>query len=87
MQIANVFLSRSDRESVFRTSFLDSRLIFAGIAVEIALILVIGYTAWGNAVFGTAPIAPAVWLFMVPFAGGMLVLEEPRKRLVRARAK
>ncbi len=48
-----------------------------------ALILAIVYAAPGNAAFGTAPIAPEVWLFMLPFAAAMLVLEEGRKWWVR----
>ena len=53
-QIANVFVCRSARESVFRMSLLINKLILAGIAVEIVLVLLINYTPWGNAVFGTA---------------------------------
>ena len=66
-------------------SLLINKLILAGIAVEIALILLIDYTPWGNAVLGTAPISLAVWLFIVPFAFGMLALEEQRKWFVRSR--
>ena len=48
-------------------------------AVELALILAIDYTPWGNAVFGTARILLAAWLFRLPFALAMLLLEEARK--------
>ncbi len=86
MQIANVFLCRSDRHSAFSFGIFSNRLILAGIATEIAIIALIVYTPWGNALFGTAPIPFAVWLFVVPFALGLIALEELRKRLVRARA-
>ena len=56
-----------------------------GNAIELLLIIAIDYTSWGNVLFGTAPIPARVWLFAVPFAIGMLVLEEVRKRLVRGR--
>jgi len=46
-------------------------------------ILVIAYTPWGNAVVNTAPIAAEVWLFLMPFAAAMLLLEELRKWFVR----
>jgi magnesium-transporting ATPase (P-type) len=85
MQIANVFLCRSDRRSAFAFGLFSNKLIVAGIAAEIALILLIDYTPWGNALFGTAPIPLAVWLFIIPFAFGMLALEELRKWFVRAR--
>ena len=41
-------------------------------------------TTWGNALFGTAPIPLAVWLFILPFALGMLALKELRKYLICA---
>jgi magnesium-transporting ATPase (P-type) len=83
-QIANVFICRSARASIFRTGLLTNKLILIGVAAEVTLILLIDYTPWGNAIFGTAPIAPAVWLFMIPFALGMLALEELRKWIMRS---
>jgi hypothetical protein len=54
-------------------------LILWGVALEITLILSIVYTPWGQIIFGTAAIEANVWLFMLPFAAGMLLLEEVRK--------
>jgi hypothetical protein len=53
------------------------------VVLEIALILLIDYTPWGNLILGTAPIPGEVWLFVIPFAAGMLALEELRKWIVR----
>jgi len=83
MQVVNVFLCRSERGSTFTRGLVFNRLILAGIAVEIALILFIDYTSWGNSLFGTTPISINVWLYVVPFALAMLLLEELRKVLVR----
>lgn len=83
MQIVNVYLCRSDRESVFSSSLLSNRLILVGIGAEMLLILAIDYTHWGNQWFGTAPISLDVWIFVIPFAIGMLMLEEFRKYLAR----
>lgn len=83
MQVMNVFLCRDSRESIFKLGFFSNPLVWAGIATEIALILVIGYTPWGNWVYGTAPIGLNVWLFVIPFAFVMLALEEVRKWVVR----
>ena len=83
MQIINVFLCRSETKSVFQRGLLRNRLILAGIAVELALLAVISYTPVGAALFETAPLAAAVWGFVLPFAGGMLLLEEARKWIVR----
>jgi sodium/potassium-transporting ATPase subunit alpha len=63
----------------------SNKLILAGIATEILLIVLLVYTPWGNTLFGTAPIAVVVWLFIIPFALGMLGLEELRKWVARAR--
>jgi magnesium-transporting ATPase (P-type) len=83
MQIVNVFLCRSTTRSVFSTGFLGNPLIVWGVVLEIALILPIDYTPLGNLVFGTAAISGQVWLFLIPFAAGLFVLEELRKWLVR----
>ena len=85
MQVANVFLCRSRRDSAFRFGLFRNPLLLLGIVVELTLILLIDYTPWGNTVFRTAPIPLAVWLFVVPFALGMLLLEEARKWIDRAK--
>ena len=83
MQVMNVFLCRNPQRPVWTFGLLANKLLLWGVAVEIALILLLDYTPWGNALFGTAPIAANVWLYVVPFALAMLVLEEIRKLLAR----
>jgi sodium/potassium-transporting ATPase subunit alpha len=87
MQVANVFVCRSSTLSVFALGLFSNRLILAGILAEVAIILLIVYTEPGNVLVGTAPLPPELWLFPIPFALGMLVLEETRKWLVRRRAR
>ncbi len=67
---------------LFGAGLFDNRTILWGIALEIALILAIDYSVWGNVVFGTLPIASEVWLFILPFALAMVLLEELRKFVV-----
>jgi magnesium-transporting ATPase (P-type) len=83
MQVANVFLCRSQRRSLFSFGLFKNPIILWGVLAEVLLILLISYTPWGNLVFGTAPIPLLVWLFVLPFALGMLALEELRKWIVR----
>jgi len=83
MQIVNVFLCRNPLRSVFSIGLGGNGLILWGVVFEGVLILLIDYTSWGNIILGTAPIGIEVWLFLVPFAVGMAVLEEVRKWLVR----
>ena len=85
MQIVNVFLCRSATRSIFSTGLLGNALIIFGVASEIAILLLINYTPWGNALLGTAPIGEKVWVFVMPLAAGMFFLEELRKWAVRKR--
>jgi hypothetical protein len=70
------------RESVVLDRVPGKPLILWGVLLEIVLIRLIDYTSWGNLLLGAAPIGGQVWLFVAPFAVGLLVLEELRKRLV-----
>ena len=83
MQVANVFLCRSERRSLISNGIFNSKLILAGVGLELFLILSINYTPWGNAIFGTFPLPPVVWIFILPFVVGMIVLEELRKWIFR----
>jgi sodium/potassium-transporting ATPase subunit alpha len=83
MQIVNVFLCRSASRSVFSTGLLGNPLILWGVGLEIALVLLINYVPWANLLVGTSPVVGSVWLFTIPFAAAMLVLEEFRKWLAR----
>ncbi|MGH8119990.1 MAG: cation transporting ATPase C-terminal domain-containing protein, partial [Gammaproteobacteria bacterium] len=65
--IANVFLCRNERDSVFKTGLRGNPLILWGVLVEILLILAIDYTPWGQALFGTAPLPLSVWLIAIGF--------------------
>ncbi len=82
-QIANVFACRSFRESVFSIGLFSNRLIFIGIAFEIALQLFIVYHPWGNKIFSTSPIPVTVWLVLIPFAVILFAAEEMRKFLAK----
>ncbi len=87
LQVANVFLCRSATGSVLSTGLSGNRWIIAGVALEIGLISLIDYTPWGHALLGTGHLPLSVWLLMLPFAVGMILLEETRKVIVRRNAK
>jgi sodium/potassium-transporting ATPase subunit alpha len=83
MQVVNVHLCRT-RQGPFRTRWLlGNRTITAGIAIELAVILLIDYTAVGQYIFGTASIPVSVWAVVLPFAAAMIVFEEVRKTIAR----
>ncbi|MCA1408069.1 HAD-IC family P-type ATPase [Ensifer sp. IC3342] len=86
LQIVNVFLCRDERISLFAQTSWGNPLIFVGIAFEIGMILAVVYTQPGNALFGTAPLGWQALLFAGPFAAAMVVSEEGRKWIIRARS-
>jgi sodium/potassium-transporting ATPase subunit alpha len=85
-QIANVFACRDERLSVFRLGWLSNPFILWGVAVEIALLLLITYTPLGNAILGSGPLPGWVWPPLLIGAGGILLAEELRKWIVRRRS-
>jgi calcium-translocating P-type ATPase len=85
LQIVNVFICRSSVRSVFAMNPFDNRLILAGVALEIALLIAFNYTALGNSLLDTLPVPPAFWAVIAPIALSMLALEETRKWLIRRR--
>ncbi|MDO8264724.1 MAG: cation-transporting P-type ATPase [Gallionella sp.] len=84
MQMVNVFLCRHSSMSVFNRGHRFNRMIVYGIVFELLLLLFIVYTPWGNALFGTAPLTAGVWIVIIAFMPGMLLLEEVRKALARS---
>jgi calcium-translocating P-type ATPase len=83
LQMVNAFMCRSASRSILSVGMLGNRLLIAGVVLDIVSILVINCTPWGNLILGTAPVAAAVWMLILAFAGTMVVLEELRKSIVR----
>jgi len=82
-QVANGFVCRSSRQSVFALGLFTNRLLLVGILVEIGLQLLIVYTPLGHALVGTAPLPASAWLVAVPFALLLFAVDEGRKALAR----
>ena len=83
-QVANVFVCRSERSSIFALSP-PSSLLYVGVIVELVILQMLVYTPIGHTFFGTSPLA--AWIFF-PLLGGalaLLALEEGRKAFVRRR--
>jgi magnesium-transporting ATPase (P-type) len=82
-QVANVFACRSERTPTFRSARNGLGLILLGILAELGLVAAIAYGRPAQFVMGTAPVEVRVWLFILPMAVAILVLEEMRKLLSR----
>ncbi|MCX7988025.1 MAG: cation-transporting P-type ATPase [Thermodesulfovibrio sp.] len=82
-QIANGFVSRSFRESVFSLGIFSNKLLLGGILFELLLQIFIVYHPWGNTIFSTYPIPLNIWLILIPFAVFLFAVEEARKKFFR----
>jgi sodium/potassium-transporting ATPase subunit alpha len=86
-QIVNVFVCRHPTLPAWRFAPWHNPLLLLGLGVEAILLLAIVYTAWGQRLFGTAPLDIDVWLYLLPFALALGVAEEARKAAVSACAR
>lgn len=82
-QIANVFTSRTRRQSVLTKGFFSNRVIILGIASELLILAFIIYNPLVNLVFNTAAISMKYILIAVPFALLLLGVDEFRKYAIR----
>ena len=86
-QMVNLFMCRHPQQSALNFGLFKNPMLLAGLALELVLLLLIIYTPWGNALFGTAPLALDVWLLVLPLALLMGLLEEGRKMFIRWQIK
>ena len=82
-QVVNVFGCRHPRVSALRFPLLSNRLLLAGVAVEIILLLAIVYTPIGHAAFGTAALPANTWVLLIGLGAVFGALEELRKLVLR----
>ncbi len=82
-QIANVFTSRTRRQSVLTKGLFSNRMVLLGIASELLILAFIVYNPLGNLVFNTAAISIKYILIAVPFALLLLGVDEFRKYAIR----
>jgi len=86
-QVGNLFAQRTERESALRLGWCGNRLLWAGIATEITLLLLIVYVPALQGVFGTAEIPLSGWLVLLPLAPLLFFSDEARKALSRRRKR
>ncbi|HEU5315471.1 MAG TPA: cation-transporting P-type ATPase [Chloroflexota bacterium] len=82
-QIGNLFAQRTESASFFKTSLFANRLLWFGIASELVVVAAVIYAPPLQWVFGTAPFAPAHWLFLFAWTPALVLVDEVRKALVR----
>jgi Ca2+-transporting ATPase len=84
-QIGNVFTQRTERTSIRHISLFSNRIIWIGIASELALIVLITYTPILNFFIGTGPFPLQNWLFLFAWLPSLVILDEIRKAIARRR--
>lgn len=87
MQIGVAFACRTQTESAFRAGVFGNRLLLWGVLFELCLSGLIIYSPWGQKIFNTAAVSPALWLMLAPFALLVFLSDEIRKLFVRMSAK
>ncbi|MCZ7590129.1 MAG: cation-transporting P-type ATPase [Gaiella sp.] len=76
---------RTNRRSVLRVGLLSNRLLLVGIAVEIALVVLLTSVPGLQDVFHMRPLDPELWAFLLLWPPLVLAAEEARKALARRR--
>ncbi|MFF7125604.1 HAD-IC family P-type ATPase [Streptomyces sp. NPDC008240] len=84
-QFFNALAVRTDRQSVFRAGLLSNPWLIGAGCFGIALMAAISYAPPLQAVFNTAPLAPADWAVLAGFGALLLAAEESRKWVLRHR--
>jgi magnesium-transporting ATPase (P-type) len=87
MQVANVFVCRTERASVFKVGFFSNPLVFAGIAFELVFAAALIYIPVLQGIFGTAPVGLDAWLLLFAFTPLVFACEEGRKAIARRMAR
>ena len=82
-QIADVWICRTRRQSVFKSGFLKNKVVLLGIFTELALLSMIVYVPIINTFFNTHPLSIFELSLSVPFALVILFGDELRKVFVR----
>jgi potassium/sodium efflux P-type ATPase len=81
-QLFNCFCARSDRQSAFRNLFTNP-LLWAAVAVSIALQVAVVELPFLNRAFGTTPMPASDWIISTALASVVLWGDELRKLLLR----
>jgi len=84
-QMANVFISRTKKQSLFRTGLFSNKFLWLGLFVEVTFLGIIVYMPQTQAFFGTQPLSAFELLLGLPFAIFIFFFDEIRKLLLRKR--
>jgi P-type Ca2+ transporter type 2C len=84
-QIGNLFANRTERASVLKIGLFTNPIVWLGIVSEVVLILLLAYVPFFQQTFGTAPLPPENWLFLLLATPILLIVDEIYKTFLRSR--
>jgi magnesium-transporting ATPase (P-type) len=84
-QIGNLFAQRTERTSFFKTGLFTNRLIWTGIAAELAIVLSVIYLPPLQQIFKTAAFPLENWFYLFAWMPSLLLADELRKAMLRRR--
>jgi P-type Ca2+ transporter type 2C len=84
-QIGNLFANRTERASVLKIGLFSNPMVWLGIVSEVVLILLLTYVPFFQQTFGTAPLPPENWLFLLLATPILLIVDEIYKTFLRSR--
>jgi magnesium-transporting ATPase (P-type) len=84
-QIGNLFAQRADSSSFRQVGWFTNRLVWAGIASELAIVAVIVYVPFLQRIFDTGSIPIYAWLWIVPLIPLIPLADGIRKAVGRRR--
>lgn len=87
MQVANVFVCRTEVASMFSIGILTNKLLNIGVIFELALTAILIYVPFFHNIFDTYSVSFTYWLFYIPFIPILIGVEELRKWLIRKKLK
>ena len=85
-QLGNLFATRTRTRSALTLSLKTNKWLLPSIAIELVALLAIVYVPFIQPLFGTGTIDPIYWVYLFAIAPVILLLEEARKYVIRARA-
>ncbi|MCB0125542.1 MAG: cation-transporting P-type ATPase, partial [Caldilineaceae bacterium] len=84
-QIGNLFAQRATNSTLRQVGLFTNRLVWIGIATELALFALIAYVPFLQTVFGTAAIGWRDWLFLLAWTPALFWIDRLRKMLLQWR--
>jgi P-type Ca2+ transporter type 2C len=86
-QAGNVLACRTSKQSIFKASIKNNKWIIFGITAQLSILAFLVYVPLMNSFFGTVPLDPLDWVYLLMLAVVVVFAEEIRKFFSRRFSK